>query len=138
MRAPRSAAYSTSKHGVRGMTRQMALELAPHDIRVLGIAPTYCVTEGNVEAAAANVKAGIDMAKEVTATAGSRLGRVGVADAALLEFQPCRRFHEVEERAGGRRRVVHHQPRVNLTGIDLRTRPRQMSGQLMTQSFRSS
>jgi NAD(P)-dependent dehydrogenase (short-subunit alcohol dehydrogenase family) len=74
------AAYGTSKHGVRGMTRQMALELAPHDIRVLGIAPTYCVTEGNLEAAAANAKAGIDMAKEVTATAGSRLGRVGVAD----------------------------------------------------------
>lgn len=78
--SPGLAAYVASKHGVRGVTKQMALELAPHDIRVLGVAPTYCVTEGNIEAAAANVQAGIDMSKEIPVTAGSRLGRVGVAD----------------------------------------------------------
>lgn len=43
--APGEAAYVTSKHGVRGATRQMALELAPHGIRVLGVAPGYCQTE---------------------------------------------------------------------------------------------
>jgi NAD(P)-dependent dehydrogenase (short-subunit alcohol dehydrogenase family) len=78
--SPGLAAYVTSKHGVRGMTKQLALELAPHDIRVLGVAPTYCETEGNLEAAAENVAAGIDMSKEIPVTAGSRLGRVGVAD----------------------------------------------------------
>ncbi len=38
--APGVSAYVASKHGVRGLTRQLAIELAPHDIRVLGVAPT--------------------------------------------------------------------------------------------------
>ena len=33
--SPGQAAYCASKHGVVGLTRQMALELAPHGIRVL-------------------------------------------------------------------------------------------------------
>lgn len=45
--APGLAAYVSSKHAVRGMTRQLALELAPHGIRVLGVAPSYVPTEGN-------------------------------------------------------------------------------------------
>lgn len=74
--APGVAAYVASKHAVRGATRQMALELAPHAIRVLGVAPTFCMTEGNMAAVAANPK----VAEEIAAVANSRLGRVGVPD----------------------------------------------------------
>jgi NAD(P)-dependent dehydrogenase (short-subunit alcohol dehydrogenase family) len=76
--APGLAAYVSSKHGVRGATRQMALELAPHGIRVLGVAPTFCVTEGNMAAFAANPNS--DAATEIPAMLNSRLGRVGVPD----------------------------------------------------------
>lgn len=75
--APGVTSYVTSKHGVRGMVKQMALELAPHDIRVLGVAPTFCTTEGN--------KAALDalperVRSEIAATLTSKLGRVGVPD----------------------------------------------------------
>lgn len=76
--APGQAAYVTSKHGVRGATRQMALELAPHGIRVLGVAPGYCQTEHTAHLA--------DLSPEVLkqipipGISGSRLGRVGVPD----------------------------------------------------------
>lgn len=76
--APGLAAYVTSKHGVRGATRQMALELAPHGIRVLGVAPTFCVTEGNMAAMAANPNPIPE--SDIPAMVGSRLGRVGVPD----------------------------------------------------------
>ena len=75
--APGVTSYVTSKHGVRGMVKQMALELAPHDIRVLGVAPTFCETEGNMaalEALPERVRA------EIAATLTSALGRVGVPD----------------------------------------------------------
>lgn len=77
--APGLAAYVSSKHAVRGLTKQMALELAPQGIRVLGVAPTYCVTEGNILAASQNpelANSGVDIAAMLT----SRLGRVGVPD----------------------------------------------------------
>jgi NAD(P)-dependent dehydrogenase (short-subunit alcohol dehydrogenase family) len=74
--APGVSAYVGSKHAVRGVTRQMALELAPNAIRVLGVAPTYCVTEGNTLAAANNP----NLADEISAVSTSRLGRVGVPD----------------------------------------------------------
>lgn len=74
------SAYVSSKHAVRGMTRQAALELAPHGIRVLGVAPTFCVTEGNLLAMSQNP--GFDGKPEniPAAMLGSRLGRVGVPD----------------------------------------------------------
>jgi NAD(P)-dependent dehydrogenase (short-subunit alcohol dehydrogenase family) len=75
--APGLAAYVASKHGVRGLTRELAIELAPHDIRVLGIAPTFCTTEGNMAALAElSERVGV----EIPATLTSRLGRVGVPD----------------------------------------------------------
>lgn len=77
--APGLAAYVGSKHAVRGMTKQMALEFAPHRIRVLGVAPTYCVTEGNQEASLRN-PAQANSPKEIPAMMSSRLGRVGVPD----------------------------------------------------------
>ncbi len=75
--APGVSAYVASKHGVRGLTRQMALELAPHDIRVLGVAPTFCATEGNM-AALAQLPERVQA--EISSTLTSTLGRVGVPD----------------------------------------------------------
>ncbi|MDE2403100.1 MAG: SDR family oxidoreductase [Sphingomonadales bacterium] len=75
--APGVTSYVTSKHGVRGMIKQMALELAPHDIRVLGVAPTFCTTEGNMAALA---ELPDRVREEIAATLSSRLGRVGVPD----------------------------------------------------------
>lgn len=75
--APGVSAYVASKHGVRGLTRQLAIELAPHDIRVLGVAPTFCETEGNMAALAELPE---DVRSEISATLTSRLGRVGVPD----------------------------------------------------------
>jgi NAD(P)-dependent dehydrogenase (short-subunit alcohol dehydrogenase family) len=75
--APGVSAYVASKHGVRGLTRQLAIELAPHDIRVLGVAPTFCETEGNMAALA---QLPDRVREEISATLTSRLGRVGVPD----------------------------------------------------------
>lgn len=49
-RGPGVAHYVASKHGIIGLTRQLAGELASHDIRVLAVAPTTIITPG-VEAA---------------------------------------------------------------------------------------
>lgn len=75
--APGVSAYVASKHGVRGMVKQMAIELAPHDIRVLGVAPTFCETEGNM---AALNELPDKVRSEISATLTSKLGRVGVPD----------------------------------------------------------
>jgi len=75
--APGVAAYVASKYGVRGLIQQLAIELAPHDIRVLGVAPTHCTTEGNVAALEALPER---VRSEIAATLSSRLGRVGVPD----------------------------------------------------------
>jgi NAD(P)-dependent dehydrogenase (short-subunit alcohol dehydrogenase family) len=77
--APGLAAYVSSKHAVRGLTKQLALELAPQGIRVLGVAPTYCITEGNQMAAAQNPERTSTPA-DIPAMLTSRLGRVGVPD----------------------------------------------------------
>ena len=82
--APGLAAYVGSKHAVRGMTKQMALELAPRGIRVLGVAPTFVPTEGNMAAAAAALAAmgdaGIDASNMPSAMSQSLIGRVGTPD----------------------------------------------------------
>ena len=53
---PGLATYVGSKHGVVGVTRQLALELATHRIRVNAIAPGMVLTEG-VEQSRAQTKA---------------------------------------------------------------------------------
>jgi NAD(P)-dependent dehydrogenase (short-subunit alcohol dehydrogenase family) len=75
--APGMAAYVASKHGVRGLNKKLAIELAPHDIRVLGVAPTFCETEGNMAALAQLPER---VRQEIAATTTSALGRVGVPD----------------------------------------------------------
>jgi NAD(P)-dependent dehydrogenase (short-subunit alcohol dehydrogenase family) len=44
---PGRAAYSASKAGLLGMTRALAMELAPEGITVVGISPGPCATEMN-------------------------------------------------------------------------------------------
>lgn len=75
--APGVVAYVSSKHGVAGMTKQLAIELAPKNIRVLGVAPTFCDTEGNTRALA---ELSERVGKEIPATMTSRLGRIGTPD----------------------------------------------------------
>ncbi len=77
--SPGLSAYVASKHAVRGLTRQLALELAPHAIRVLGVAPTYCVTEGNLLAAQEMGGTKVTGA-DIAAMVSTPLGRVGVPD----------------------------------------------------------
>jgi NAD(P)-dependent dehydrogenase (short-subunit alcohol dehydrogenase family) len=72
---PNLAAYVSSKHGVRGLTRQLALELARSDIRVLAVAPTYISTEGTGRGVIP-ADAGPNVAKMMM----SRLGRIGEPD----------------------------------------------------------
>ncbi|CAN7630400.1 SDR family NAD(P)-dependent oxidoreductase [Phenylobacterium sp. LjRoot219] len=71
--SPGLGAYVASKHGVVGATRQMALELAPHGIRVLALAPGVIKTETNFSSAPAQAEATIPMQS-------SKLGRIGVPD----------------------------------------------------------
>jgi NAD(P)-dependent dehydrogenase (short-subunit alcohol dehydrogenase family) len=42
---PKRTVYCGTKHALEGMTKAMALELAPHGIRVNAVAPTFVVTE---------------------------------------------------------------------------------------------
>ena len=66
---PGVAHYVASKHAVRGVTRQMAVELAPHDIRVLAVAPCLIDTDGASRAAAEQPKLkklGVDVMAQLT------------------------------------------------------------------------
>ena len=42
--SPTRTVYCTSKHAIEGLNKAMAVELAPHNIRVNAIAPTYIIT----------------------------------------------------------------------------------------------
>ncbi len=55
-----AAAYCASKGGMEGLTKAMALELAPHGIRVVGIAPGDIVVEKNQQQRQEMVAIGID------------------------------------------------------------------------------
>ena len=75
------AHYVASKHGVRGLTRALAVELGPFGIRVLALAPTLISTPGIDELrkqAAAAMPGMSDLLDQMAAR--EPLGRVGVAD----------------------------------------------------------
>lgn len=78
--APGLAAYVASKHATVGLTRQMALELAPHNIRVLAVAPTFIVTEGNLALMQQDPARAGQAAEDIPSMLTSKLGRVGVPD----------------------------------------------------------
>jgi len=79
---PGLAAYSSSKHGVIGLTKSLAIEFGPSNIRVLGIAPTGVMTPG--VSARLMVAAGEEMERiksmEAQMAKSMPLGRLGVSD----------------------------------------------------------
>ena len=55
------AHYTTSKHAIGGLTRTLAMELAPHAIRVNAVCPGAAMTEGAIELVTAGAPDGIDV-----------------------------------------------------------------------------
>ena len=43
--APRRSVYCATKHAVEGLTRALAVELAPRGVRVVAVAPTFVATD---------------------------------------------------------------------------------------------
>jgi NAD(P)-dependent dehydrogenase (short-subunit alcohol dehydrogenase family) len=76
---PRLAAYTAAKHGLVGLTRAAALELAAHGVRVLGIAPSLTDTPGLREQAGSVAAAlGEDVKSRFAAQVPA--GRIGEPD----------------------------------------------------------
>jgi NAD(P)-dependent dehydrogenase (short-subunit alcohol dehydrogenase family) len=69
--------YSTSKHAVVGLTKNLALELAGRDIRVVGVAPGVIDTPGVQAQLGPLAAAGLDVASRMHRTL---LGRAGQPD----------------------------------------------------------
>jgi|JI10StandDraft_1071094.scaffolds.fasta_scaffold121158_3 NAD(P)-dependent dehydrogenase (short-subunit alcohol dehydrogenase family) len=76
---PGVAHYITSKHAVVGLTKTAAVELGPHGIRVLGVAPSMTQTEGRQEFLASVNAPGMD-AFVAEMEQRTPLGRIGVPD----------------------------------------------------------
>ncbi len=72
-RGPRVSHYVASKHGIIGLTQQLALEFAQDGIRVLAVAPTIVITPG-VEASPRGRQSDLERAH------AGPLGRAGRPD----------------------------------------------------------
>jgi NAD(P)-dependent dehydrogenase (short-subunit alcohol dehydrogenase family) len=78
---PGIAHYVSSKHGVRGLTKALAIELGPYGIRVLALAPTLIDTPGIAvlrKQAAAAMPEMTDLLEQMATH--EPLGRAGVPD----------------------------------------------------------
>ena len=75
---PTQTTYGSSKAGVIGLTQHMSVDLAPHGIRVLAIAPGVMLTENKMFIADMDPEAA--RATGLPGLAGAPLGRLGVAD----------------------------------------------------------
>lgn len=53
--------YTTSKHAIAGLTRSLAMELAPHGIRVNAVCPGAAMTEGAIALIREGAPEGIDV-----------------------------------------------------------------------------
>jgi NAD(P)-dependent dehydrogenase (short-subunit alcohol dehydrogenase family) len=74
-RGPGVTHYVASKHGIVGMTKQLALEVAEDRIRVLAVAPSIVFTPGVEEAMSQRAaEAGVDLEEMLAGTMG-RPGR---------------------------------------------------------------
>jgi len=71
------SAYTASKHAVVGLTKSLAIELAPKGIRVVAVAPGVIDTPGVRDQLEPLKEAGIDISSMVN---NSLLGRPGVPD----------------------------------------------------------
>lgn len=80
---PGMTAYVGSKHAALGLTKALAVDLAQMGIRVLGVAPSFVPTEGNIaaakEAAEAAAAAGVEL-PELDVMTSSLIGRFGTPD----------------------------------------------------------
>jgi NAD(P)-dependent dehydrogenase (short-subunit alcohol dehydrogenase family) len=74
-----SAHYVSSKFGMRGLTKALAVELGPYGIRVLGVAPTFIETPGT-RARRADLDDSAYREFIERTGAAKPLGRVGVPD----------------------------------------------------------
>ncbi len=79
---PGLAAYVSSKHGVVGLTKSLGVEWGPHEIRVLGLAPTGVSTPGLLERKAQAQGAELERIEALEKKVGAALplGRLGIPD----------------------------------------------------------
>ena len=99
--AARRTVYCASKHAMEGFTKAMAIELAPHNIRVNSLGPTFLetpLTRPFFENAAfkAEVLSKIKL---------GRLGQLGDITGAIVFLASRRLVADDRQRAGRRRRL---------------------------------
>ena len=81
---PGRAVYSATKHALEGLTKAMALDLAPHRIRVNAIGPTYIETPLTRPLLENQAFRSLVQERLPLSTAEHPVGRVGDLDGALV------------------------------------------------------